>query len=409
MEFGLKLWSINTDYYLAEARRLYEKGVYSYIELYAVPHTLEHIEKWKKLDIPFVIHCPHSAHGFNLASKESESENLKLFEETRLYADALDARIIIVHGGIGGDINETARQFTLLNDSRAIIENKPYLAILPPGYVPKSNATITCRGYDKNEIERVTKSVGCGFCLDFVHAVCSANSLKKDIYEHIRSFMELKPTMYHLSNVRDTASEYDSHMHLSAGKLKIGRLLSGLADSAKITLETEKEFADSLSDFEADIMHAKKFDISWRKAAKEDLENLFNLRNDAETVKNSFTDKKVEYEDHVKWFSTVLSSKDKLLFTAENANKDFVGQIRFDRENERDFVVSFSISATFRGSGVASHILKKQTDLFCLDHKGCRLKAYIKPENIKSSSCFKNAGFIQEHIIDGSYCYVKEI
>ena len=43
MEFGLKLWSINTDYYLAEARRLYEKGVYSYIELYAVPHTLEHI------------------------------------------------------------------------------------------------------------------------------------------------------------------------------------------------------------------------------------------------------------------------------------------------------------------------------------------------------------------------------
>ncbi len=76
MEFGLKLWSINTDYYLAEARRLYEKGVYSYIELYAVPHTLEHIEKWKKLDIPFVIHCPHSAHGFNLASKESESEHL---------------------------------------------------------------------------------------------------------------------------------------------------------------------------------------------------------------------------------------------------------------------------------------------------------------------------------------------
>lgn len=404
MEFGLKLWSINTDFYLEEARRLYEKSVYSYIELYAVPRTLNRIEKWKTLDIPFVIHCPHSSHGFNLASKEYESENLKIFEETRLYADALNAKLIVVHGGIGGDINETARQFTLLNDSRAIIENKPYLPILPPDYAPT-----TCRGYDRNEIETVIKSAGCGFCLDFVHAVCSANSLKIDIYEHIKNFMALNPAMYHLSNVSELDSEYDSHIHLSDGKLKIGRLLAGLPDNARITLETEKECVDSLSDFEADILQAKKYDISWRKAAKEDLENLYNLRNDAETVKNSFTDKKVDFEDHVKWFSKILSSEDKFLFVAENANKDFVGQVRFDRERENDFVVSFSISPEFRGSGIASQILKKQTDQFCLKQRSCRLKAHIKPQNIKSLHCFKNAGFGEEHIIDGNYCYIKEM
>ena len=50
--------------------------------------------------------------------------------------------------------------------------------------------------------------------------------------------------MYHLSNVRDQASEYDSHMHLSA-ESQNRETVVGLADSAKITLETEKEFADS--------------------------------------------------------------------------------------------------------------------------------------------------------------------
>ena len=40
---GLKLWSVNTDYYYDEAIRLYSEGVFDYIELYVVPDTLEKI------------------------------------------------------------------------------------------------------------------------------------------------------------------------------------------------------------------------------------------------------------------------------------------------------------------------------------------------------------------------------
>ena len=39
-KIGLKLWSINTDYYYDEAKRLYDEGVFDYIELYVVPDTI---------------------------------------------------------------------------------------------------------------------------------------------------------------------------------------------------------------------------------------------------------------------------------------------------------------------------------------------------------------------------------
>ena len=82
-KIGLKLWSINTDYYYDEAIRLYNDGVYDYIELYVVPNMTDTIEKWKKLDIPFIFHCPHFAHGFNLA----KIENKDLYFGTPLSVD----------------------------------------------------------------------------------------------------------------------------------------------------------------------------------------------------------------------------------------------------------------------------------------------------------------------------------
>ena len=48
-KIGLKLWSTNTDCYYNEAIRLYNDGVFDYIELYVVPDTLDTLQKWKKL------------------------------------------------------------------------------------------------------------------------------------------------------------------------------------------------------------------------------------------------------------------------------------------------------------------------------------------------------------------------
>ena len=69
-KIGLKLWNTNTDFYLSEAQKLFEKKVFDYIELYIVPNNLDKLDKWKKLNIPFDIHAPHYAHGMNLSKKD---------------------------------------------------------------------------------------------------------------------------------------------------------------------------------------------------------------------------------------------------------------------------------------------------------------------------------------------------
>ena len=244
---GLKLWSINTDYYLTEARRLFEEGVYDYLELYIVPGTLENLSKWRKLKIPYIIHCPHFAHGFNLAQTQKQAFNREIFYEVQEYADALQAPLIIIHGGMGGEAEETARQLAALHEARALIENKPHHVIT------KTGERLMCRGTTPEEIDAICRTAGCGFCLDFGHAICSANSHGVPWMEYVQSFLNLGPIMFHLSGIQDAASEIDSHSHISVNEGIVRQILRLVTDGKRISIETNKESRTDLNDFRTDV------------------------------------------------------------------------------------------------------------------------------------------------------------
>ena len=242
-KIGLKLWSINTDYYYDEAIRLYKDGVFDYIELYVVPDSLDTIKKWKTLNIPFIIHCPHFAHGFNMAKVEKKESNLKIYKQVKMFADELSAKYIIFHGGIDGKVEETAKQLASFNEPRALIENKPMVAL------PNKMGGEFCRGYNPDEIRLIKEIAKCGFCLDFGHAICSANSQGKDIYEYCREFLQFEPAMFHLTDNKDITSPYDTHLHLGTGTLDIDKIKEMLPNDAIVTLETDKLSKENLDDF----------------------------------------------------------------------------------------------------------------------------------------------------------------
>lgn len=248
---GLKLWSINTDNYYEEAKKLYNNRMFDYIELYVVPKSLEYLNKWINLNIdysiPFIIHCPHFAHGFNLAKIEKKESNLEIYKEVKEYADRLNAKYIIFHGGIDGNIEETANQLASFNETRALIENKPFVAL------PNRMGGKFCRGYNVEEIKLVKDTANCGFCLDFGHAICAANSQKLDVYEYCRQFLKLNPNMFHLTDKDDITSPYDSHPHLGTGQLDINKIKQMLPEGAMVTLETNKNSKEYLNDFLGDV------------------------------------------------------------------------------------------------------------------------------------------------------------
>lgn len=244
MNLGLKLWSINTDNYLEQAKKLYQDGWYDYIELYVVPETIDTINKWKELKIPFTLHAPHFVHGVNLADKEKASYNLRVFDEVEKFRIELEAQYVVVHSGMDGNINETIRQLKLIKPKNMLIENKP---LIPP---LKENSI--CRGAYIEEIKEVIDEIGCGFCLDIGHAMCTANSLKIDPCEYLNKFQKLNPYCYHLSD-NFVDSEKDGHMHLGKGNYDFARIFDIIDTNKNIAIETNKISKIDLEDFIEDV------------------------------------------------------------------------------------------------------------------------------------------------------------
>ncbi len=244
MKLGLKLWSINTDFYYKEAKKLYNQGYFDYIELYIVPNTTETIAKWKKLNIPFILHAPHFMHKINLANKEKFEYNKKIYEQVELFRQKLNAEYTIIHAGMNGTVGETIRQLQIIKPQNFCIENKPLVPPLIPEY--------KCVGSTINEIQNILNELDCGFCLDIGHALCTANSLGIEPYAYLVDFQRLSPFMYHLSD-GDIQSPLDQHLHFGEGNYDIEKIFSIINPHANVSIETKKNTKENLDDFIEDI------------------------------------------------------------------------------------------------------------------------------------------------------------
>lgn len=254
---GMKLWSTNAASCGLAAQRLFESGVYDYMELYVVPGSTDTLSMWKALGIPTVIHAAHFKHGFNLARAEQAENNRRIYDDVRRFADELEADYIIFHGGTFGCINETVRQLSELGDARALIENKPAITY-------NEGRTLECRGSTVTEIRQVLENCGCGFCLDIPHALCSANYHGRPQDEVLCEFRALNPAMYHLADMMDVTQYVDDHTPLGQGTLEMHRFIpSILTPGSMVTIETNRRSHDSLAEAAAESVWLNRTGVMW--------------------------------------------------------------------------------------------------------------------------------------------------
>jgi len=248
IKYGLKLWSHN-EKYLVPAEELFRKGIYDYIELYIVPGTYENfISKWRGLDIPFVIHCTHSEHGFNLAESDKVQNNLKMFSEVKAFCDQLNAQFIIFHPGVEGTIESTINQVKRINDERLLVENKPYISMVGQ----------LCQGSLYEELAIIIESCKIGFCLDVAHAINTAFHLKVDCYKYLEKLVSLSPRVIHISDEK-MGVRHDNHLSIGEGDFDfktIAKIISS-SNASHLTLETSKK-SEQLSCFVKNLEAVKK-------------------------------------------------------------------------------------------------------------------------------------------------------
>lgn len=244
MQFGLKLGSKNINY-TEDILLFFKEGYFQYIELFATPDSFnDTIGYWKQFSMPVIIHAPHSFASMNLSLPEERENNKKKLEETFQFADVLKSETIIFHSGVNGRIEETINQLYPFVDSRCVIENKPM----------KGLNGEKCLGSTLEEIKYISNELKIEFCLDFGHAICAANSLKREPFEFIKEFLKLKPRMYHLTD-GDYDSECDSHLHYGKGTFPIKELLKLVSDDKKVTDEAKHDSELKLDDFKEDFLY----------------------------------------------------------------------------------------------------------------------------------------------------------
>ena len=248
MQIGLKLGTKNTNY-TNDIISFYKNGYFQFLELFTIPGSFDDtIKYWQQFDFPIVIHAPHSFAGMNLSLRKDREKNKKTLQETFRFADSLKAELIIFHSGVEGDIEETITQLRPFVDSRCVIENKPQ----------KGLGDEKCLGATPEEVKYILNELKTGFCLDFGHAICAANSLKREPLEFIKEFLIFNPSIYHLTD-GDYGNEYDTHLHYGEGTFPIKELLKMIPNGAKITNEAKHDFDNNLNDFKEDYFYLDKF------------------------------------------------------------------------------------------------------------------------------------------------------
>lgn len=150
--------------------------------------------------------------------------------------------------------------------------------------------------------------------------------------------------------------------------------------------------------------------ITLRKAEQKDSKDIFLWRNDPHTIAASPSGK-VEFQDHVLWFTKSLQNNLRTMYIALDKKDSKLGIIRFDKfqddydnqenqgeqrkqENQKNVAeISINLNPHFRGKGLAKPILTKALKTYFHDEKISYLLARIIPQNQVSLKLFTNLGF----------------
>ena len=180
----------------------------------------------KEFSKPIVIHAQHEVFGLNTADPSKRAKNLSSISYAIKMADMFKSKKVVLHPGRVDEENcseEEAISFIKsINDERILLENICF---------PKSSLCLT-----PENMAKVLKETGKGFCLDINHAIVAALSLNKDPYEFLEEFSKLNPQLYHLGG-QDINENDKTHLSFKNSNLDLNKIFKIIPKNAEITLE----------------------------------------------------------------------------------------------------------------------------------------------------------------------------
>lgn len=133
--------------------------------------------------------------------------------------------------------------------------------------------------------------------------------------------------------------------------------------------------------------------LNLRRPTIEDMEIYFSWANDPVVRGQSYNSGVIDLESHKKWFESVLNNEAYFMYIFQNSEGENVGQVRIQKNKNKESLIGISIDSNHRGKGYAKEMLLLATDIFLKSNHGFLINAYIKEGNLSSKFAFENAGF----------------
>jgi len=131
-----------------------------------------------------------------------------------------------------------------------------------------------------------------------------------------------------------------------------------------------------------------------RLANMADSQAIWEWRNDPHTRKMSANSQKISWDEHSKWYGSILASKSSLIFIGTvNTPPHAIGMVRFDIDtNASNAEVSINLNPNWRGKNISKTLLRLAIKRFRESQK-TTITATIKKVNLASIRCFEACGF----------------
>ena len=132
-----------------------------------------------------------------------------------------------------------------------------------------------------------------------------------------------------------------------------------------------------------------------RPVKASDVDILYNWVNDIDVRRNSFSQKKISYEEHCKWFCEKINDSSTELYILENGETN-IGLIRLEFNDDK-ILISYSIMREERGKGYGEKIILMAENLLKKEHSSQKyiMLAKVKHGNIASRRVFAKLGFAE--------------
>lgn len=138
--------------------------------------------------------------------------------------------------------------------------------------------------------------------------------------------------------------------------------------------------------------------LQLRKAVYEDMDLLYEWVNDDLVRANAFHTEKIPYENHVRWFESMMADADAHQYILYEDEKP-IGQVRLNVEAGQA-VIDYSIAPCQRKKGYGSRMLQMIPSQLGTE-KGqhiTKLIGQVKYENRASARAFEKSGYHKKEL-----------